>query len=271
MNRPQHTARQAPVRARGRRQEGAVMLVVMLLLMMATAAAAMSVQATQYELQAAGNERQALQTRYISETVAMTTVSWFDKVFDPVTGGGFTRFYDTCTSQAPPAMWRYGQPEVDTTTQSACRLSWLGMRMIDPQTATEVGPLSTPVSASQTVPEGQATPDYLGSLGPRQAYRPQLAFNPAQGPDFVTDIVCRPEIVEAGTVVAGSTTGTRTRRYYCVVTARASTVQPGIDANPAALDPLERGWALSGQTVQQNPFSTYHEMRMTLLTPEEVF
>ena len=28
---------------------------------------------------------------------------------------------------------------------------------------------------------------------------------------------------------------------------------------------------LSGQTYGQNPFSSYHEMRMTLLTPEEVF
>ena len=240
------------------------MLVVMLLLMMGTAAAAMSVQATQYELQAAGNERQALQTRYVAETVSLTTVTWFDKVFDPNTGGGFTRFYDTCTSQAPPGMWRYGQPEVDTTTQSACRLSWLSMRAIDPQASTEVGPLSTPVSITQTVTQGQATPDYLGSLGPRQAYRPQLAFpDPNLGPDFVTDIVCRPEVVEAGTVVAGGTTTTRTRRYYCVVTARAGT--------QLAAAAMNRSWSVSGQTFAQNAFSTYHEMRMTLLTPEEVF
>lgn len=260
MTGPKHTARVA----RRHKQEGAVMLVVMLILMMATAAAAMSVQATQYELQAAGHERQALQTRYVSETVALTTVTWFDKVFDPVTGGGFTRFYDTCASQTPaPAMWRYGQPEVDNTTHAACRLSWLGMRAIDPQTTTEVGPLSTPVSPTQTVTQGQATPDYLGSLGPRQAYRPQMASNPDWGPDFVTDIVCRPEIVEAGTVVAGSTTTTRTRRYYCVVTARAAT--------ELAATPTTRGWQLSGQTFAQNAFSSYHEMRMTVLTPEEVF
>jgi hypothetical protein len=252
------------------------MLVVMLILMVATAAAAMSVQATQYELQAAGHERQALQTRYVSEAVMLTTVSWFDKVFDPVTGGGFTRFYDNCSrtddpddpddDPTPPLeMWRYGQPEVDVATHTACRMTWLGMRQIDPQSAGqgEVSPVTLPVSPSQTVSPGEATPDYLGSLGPRQAYHPQLAFDPDDGPDFVADFVCRPEIVEAGTVVAGSTTTTRTRRYYCVVTARASIELQGSAAS--------RSWEFGAETFQQKMFSTYHETRMTLLTPEEVF
>lgn len=260
----------APLRRGGRRRpgaarrEGAVMLVVLLLLMIATAAASVSVQATQYELQAAGNERNALQAKYIAEANLLTTIAWLDKVFDPETGGGFSQFYTQCASGTAPQMWRYGQPEIDTTTHSACRLSWLSMRNLDPLQTSEVTPVSRAVPVSGSVPEGQATPDYLGSLGPRQAYQPQLAGNPDLGPDFVTDIVCRPEAVEEGTVVGGTMTTTRTRRWYCEVIARATTVLAG-----AA--PAPRSWTVGNATYAQNRFATYHEMRMTLLTPEEVY
>lgn len=44
------------------------MLIVMLVLLMATAAAVFAVHATTYELSAAGNSRQALQTEYVAET-----------------------------------------------------------------------------------------------------------------------------------------------------------------------------------------------------------
>lgn len=240
------------------------MLVVMLILMVATAAAAMSVQATQYELQAAGHERQALQTRYLAETSLMTAAVWFDKVFDPDTGGGFGTFYENCAGRTPPPrMWQYGQPEVDTATHAACRINWLGMRAIDPLATGEVAPVSQPVALQEV---GETTPDFLGSLGPRQAYQPEPSSDPNESTDFIVDLVCRPEVVEAGTVVAGGTTTTRTRRYYCVVTARARTLLPGVTAGADT-----KNWALEAGTFQQNPFSTYHEMRMTLLTPEEVF
>ena len=127
--------------------------------------------------------------------------------------------------------------------------------------------MSQHVALSQTVGVGQTAPDYLGSLGPRSAYRPELARTQSLGTDFVSDIVCRPEIVEAGTVVAGSTTTTRTRRYYCVVTARSRTV---LDVPTDVQAPAVHTWAVGAQTFEQNPFSAYHEMRMTLLTPEEV-
>lgn len=251
-------------RTRGDREEGAVMLVVMLILMVGTAAAAMSVQSTQYELQAAGHERQALQARYLAESTMLTTAAWFDKVFDPVTGGGFTRFYGDCTSRAAPEMWRYGQPEVDTSTQPACRLSWLAMKQIAIATrsAYEVDPSSKAVPVTQSPPT--MTPDYLGSFGPRQAYQPEANANEGNVPDFVVDLVCRQEGFSPGSVVAGGTRSTRTRRYYCVVTARARSELPGVTQT--------RNWSLPGSvTYAQNPFSTYHEMRMTLLTPEEVY
>ena len=71
-----------PPAPRPRRREGAVMLVVMLILMIATASAAISVHTTQSELQAAGEERIALQSRYASEAAMMSTISMIDMLGD---------------------------------------------------------------------------------------------------------------------------------------------------------------------------------------------
>src|SRR5690349_7281006 len=60
---------------RARRQrEGAVMLVVMLFLMIATASAAISVRSTQSELESAGQDRIAHQTRSSAEAAMMATL-----------------------------------------------------------------------------------------------------------------------------------------------------------------------------------------------------
>ena len=266
------------------------MLVVMLIIMVATATAAMSVQSTQYELQAAGHERNAVQTRYLAETTLLTTAAWFDKVFDPVSGGGFGVFYDNCANrdydsdmagQQGPRMWLYGQPEVNLATQAACRLNWHAMSQIEwPRAINQVHPITLP--ADPTLPNAE-TVDFSGSLGPKHAYQPERASASAIAvgipSDFFVDLVCRPEVVEAGTIVAGTPTATRTRRYHCVVTARARLSLPGVDVSgeqwlppdPTHVDPLERGWAIGANTFPQNPFSTQQEMRMTVLTPEEVF
>lgn len=248
------------------REDGAVMLVVMLILMVATAAAAVGVQSTQYELQAAGQERQALQTRYLAESAMMTTVAWFDKVFDPTTGGGFTRFYQDCTSATQPEMWRYGQPEVGNGTEPACRLDWVAMKRIKAVATGEVGPTNRPGGE-----------DLLGSLGPRQANQPEVNPNASDAPDFVSDLVCREEVFLPGTVVAGGTTTSRTRRYYCTVISRARTLLPGAAAGtkkwtyPLTPPAGTTCPTTDGCSYKQEPTSTYHEMRMTLLTPSEIF
>ena len=75
-----HARRRPRGRRRGRSRDGAVMLVVLLILLVATASAAVSVSSTQAELQAAGNERVATQTRYVAETGLATTISWLEMV-----------------------------------------------------------------------------------------------------------------------------------------------------------------------------------------------
>ncbi len=56
------------------------MLIVMLVLLMATAAAVFAVHATTYELSAAGNSRQALQTEYVAETGVVQGIALVDRI-----------------------------------------------------------------------------------------------------------------------------------------------------------------------------------------------
>lgn len=242
--------------ARSRRQEGAVMLVVMLILMVATATAALSVHATQYELQAAGHARQAMQTRYISESVAMNTVAWFDKVFDPNLGGGFSQFYQNCasTTGAGAAMHKFGQPDrPGTAAYDTCRLSRRNIEPIDPRAAHERYAVRAATSPTAPTPAAGEPPlDPIGSVGPRQAYQPEE--------DFISDVTCRvTEIDKPG--------GSRARQYRCNVTARGRMLRPS--------PPQTKDWVIGtpgpgAVTYQQNPFSTYHESRMVILTEEEI-
>ncbi|HET8934936.1 MAG TPA: hypothetical protein VFN67_15920, partial [Polyangiales bacterium] len=54
------------------------MMIVLLIVLTATTLAATSLQSTQFELRNSGYGRAALQTQYVSEAAAMTTLAWVD-------------------------------------------------------------------------------------------------------------------------------------------------------------------------------------------------
>src|SRR5688572_17156059 len=102
-------------RRRARRsRDGAVMLVIMLVLMVATASAAVSINTVQSEIQSAGNERVALQTRYVAETAMMTTISWVEMLAD---SGQWLQTWEQWQGQPPP-MAMYAEPEIGNGTAS---------------------------------------------------------------------------------------------------------------------------------------------------------
>jgi len=233
-------------RARRRDQEGAVMLVVMLILLVATASAAVATRATQTELRAAGNQRQAVQTRQLSDIALATTLTWYDKVFGqaPV---DFRDYWLTCSQNASaiPTVNEYGQPAYDLG--DACRLHWRIMAELDPLDSSldEVAPLS---QFEQTQPAPAPPPgptNVTGSFGPRQAYMPQ--------DDFIVDLNCR----EWGTEGAGT-------RYYCVLTSHSRTWLPGYDVTDGGT--VFRAWTVGADTYNQNPYGTYHQSRAAVLT-----
>lgn len=247
---------------RRQREEGAVMLIVMLILMVSTATAAVSVHATRYELQAAGHARQAMQTKYVSESVAMNTVAWFDKMFDPNTGGGFGQFYQSCVNSAGAGqeMYRFGQPNVSAATTTACRLSRGSMDVIDPRAANERFATRAASDPEADAPEAGEPPlDVLGTTGPRQAYRPEE--------NFISDVMCRMTNMD-------KPGGSKARQYRCTVTARGRMCNGTGDSPCQSPAVGTRNWTIgtgpTPPTYQQNPFSTYHESRMVLLTEEEL-
>ena len=96
-------------RLRRRREEGAVMLIVMLILLTATALAGITMQATEYELRAAGFSRSAMQTQYVSEAAMSTTLSWIDATsLDRSIMIHLELWNDT--SKKPPQLELFGEP-----------------------------------------------------------------------------------------------------------------------------------------------------------------
>jgi len=84
MTRPETTPEPTRARRSARpEREGSVMIVVMLVLLTVTALAVYSVQATTYELRAAGHARQAMQAQYVGEAGLVAALAMMD---DPTWG-----------------------------------------------------------------------------------------------------------------------------------------------------------------------------------------
>ena len=251
-------------RARGRaRREGAVMLVVMLILMIATASAAISIHTTQSELQSAGEERIALQSRYASEAAMMTTIAYIDKLGDDTGGTAFAMMWKLWQQQQPPKMYEYAEPEVDPGNRHSAIRVTMPMEMAKQQT-TEIAPLSGPVSGTGggggggggSGGGGSQPLDTLGSFGPRQAYG-------VSSIGYVVDInECQaaPSGLTPGELSGGGNKpGQTSQNFICTLTVHTQVQLPGATAS--------RGWRYGAFTYQQDPFASEHDSRATILTP----
>jgi hypothetical protein len=263
---PRSSARRRRRRARARR-EGAVMLVVMLVLMIATASAAVAVHTTQSELQAAGEERVALQSRYASEAAMMTTISMIDMLGD---SGQWLDVWREWNKIPAPQMYRYAEPEIDPGNRHQAVRTTLGQET-RLQSTTEVPPLNGPQAASGGSGGGgsgggsgsggtsSGVPlDTLGSFGPRQAY----GLPPEGYVVDVTDCAIAPSGHTPGAPVGGGSGSLKIVQFYCVLTARAHIQLPGATAS--------RNWTFGGFTYAQDPYTSEHDSRATILTPQMI-
>jgi len=242
-------------------------LVVMLIILVATASAAVAVHTTQSELHAAGQDRLALQTRYVSETAMMTTVSWIDLLGDDLQG-----VFDRWSTRPAPDMTRYGELPLTIDTRH------LALRTFEIEQTTTGGTGNTPVfmQAPISLPSAgtggsgggsggssaPSDPDSIGSFGPRQAYG--FPSDPASG-SFVgyavdmNDCVTAPPAYTPGVPIGHSNDGTVPRQLYCTLTARGRVVLPGAAA--------QRQWSFGASIYNQDPFACAQDSRATILTP----
>jgi len=235
---------------RARSRDGAVMLVVLLILLVATASAAVSVANTQAELQASGNERIAVQTRYVAEAGLTTALNWAETA----------SMTELLTNSVVPSMKHYAEPELRTVGLHM-RHTMASVMKHPGNPALEVMPLSDAVPYTAAGGSGgagaggsggsggaPAVDDTTGSFGPHQTY--------GLGPGgFVVDFTdC---ITVTGANVGGMWQGegeTALTSYSCVLTARGRLEPLGGDGDP-------RIWKLSAGDKDMSLFSSAHDAR----------
>lgn len=263
---PQRKTR-ARVRARARAREGAVMLVVLLILLVATASAAVSVSNTQTELQSAGNERVAMQTRYVAEAAITSSLAWVDKIQE--------RFHGVLRPAAGNELAFYPEPEIAPG-------KLIGMATIENVAAeqknnTEVAVLSDAVpyvsagtggsgGAGGTVAAGTGgaggsagspapTSDTTGSFGPEQSY----GLTPQAFIVHFTDCVKAPGALAPGEDLREGALGPMA--YHCVVTARGR-LEPAGGGQTA-----DWTFGSGGKNFSQRVFASAHDARATIISP----
>ncbi len=221
-------------RRRRRAREGAVMLVVLLILLVATASATVSVSNTQAELQASGNERVAMQTRYVAEIGLMTGLTWAERA-------NMASFAEQAAiPDRVPSMKSFAEPAIVAGSGFSMRHSMESMVTVLENPTYEVMPVANAVPPSGSAGAGGAggtdaagaggsggsgaTPpadDTTGSFGPNQKY-----VLPQGG--FVVDFTdCIPV---SGVSVGGMSQNegaAAVTSYSCVLTARGRLEPPG--------------------------------------------
>jgi hypothetical protein len=241
-------------RRRSKRSEsGAVMLVVMLILLTATTMAVVSLQTTQYELRASGYNRGAVQTQYVSEAGANTTIAWVDATS---MDRSFLRHVNAWNAlPLPPRMFLFGEPEVPSTNRAnANRTQWLQQRELS---TVVMPPITQPGST-------EGTTDVVGTLGPRSKYVAGVLDSGTAVPtDYIVDLYdCRqlPNTASAGSQVNQGGSGTlQETQFYCVVTSRGRAYVPGAPS---------KTWSLPGSlNYVPNRFMMAHDSRGTIVTP----
>jgi hypothetical protein len=241
-------------RSNKRSEEGAVMLVVMLILLTATALAGISLQATQYELRAAGFDRTATQTQYVSETAMATTLSWIDATS---LDGSLMHHIDFWNNTAQPDVTMFGEPVLTPANRpDANRTQWIQQARL---TAVTIPPITMT----------GANNDPIGTFGPKSAYHPgteDTLVTDASLSDYVVDLYdCQrlPGAGTAGSQVNQTGSGTiRVFQLYCVVTARGRSFMFGTFAGKT------KTWqTAAGTPYVVNRFTMAHDSRGTIVSP----
>jgi hypothetical protein len=285
-------------RRRARSREGAVMLVVLLILMVATASAAVAVSSTQSELQAAGNERVAVQTRYVAETGLATTITWLEMVVQNKSAWDAAMDeFDVDKGGVPPGMEYFAEPELTGTTHQTGRFSMAAEMDLRQNPTLETVALANAAPYMTTAGSGGGgggggsgggggaagttagtgggsgssgggggggsggsgpSTDTTGSFGPKQGYG-----IPADG--FVVDMTdCRdaPAALVAG-MDANDESGTETPKpQYCVLTGRGRLEPTGGNATEVEWD-VQSGV----KKFRQKIYSSAHDARATIIIP----
>jgi hypothetical protein len=258
MSKPKPYVRKRPARQR----EGAVMMIVLLILLTATTLAAASLQTTQFDLRASGYNRAAIQTEYVSEAAAMTTLAWIDATS---MNGTFMTHLRVANGAASPDMALFGEPEIpEGNRANANRTQWVQQEMLEPGT---LPPISVVGYSNGRVE------DKLGSLGPRNKYVPGVQDgNGVATPNYVVDLYDCRQLSNTGTsgyqVNEGGSGTMRYVQYYCVVTSRGRTYVPypaGVTANAT------KTWSTKKSGVayeyKVNRFTMAHDARGSVITP----
>ena len=237
---------------RRRREEGAVMMVVMLILLTATALAGVALQATQFELRAAGFGRSATQTQYVSEAAMTTTLSWVDST--SLDGSLVRRHIATWNGGSAPDQSRFGEPELTATNRAdSNRTQWSQQENL---TTVTLPPITV----------AGASNDPVGTFGPRVSLHPGTEDPDETDPlvsDYVVDMYdCRrlTGVGSPGAQVNQQGSGAiRDMQLYCVITSRGRSFLFG---GP------RRTWTTgAGTNFVQNRFALAHDSRGTLVSP----
>lgn len=259
-------ARARRTRSRKRRREGAVMLVVLLIVLTATTLAATSLQSTQFELRSSGYARAALQTQYVSEAAAMTTLAWLDATsMDKSLLTHIRRWNPPSGTPTPPSMSQFGEPEILTDNPAdASRTQWIQQAML---TNVVMPPLT---NAGYKL--GDNAVDKYGTLGPRSNYVAGIQTDDGELGNYVVDMYdCRrlTNTATAGYQVNQGGSGTMQYfQYYCVVTSHGRTYLP----YPTGTAPRPtRTWTIRGRTDPNQPyvlnrFTMAHDSRGSVIT-----
>lgn len=256
--------RRQPRRER-RSQEGAVMLVVMLILLTATTLAATSLQTTQFELRSSGYNRAELQTQYVSEAAAQTTLAWVDAT---ALDRSFLTHLAAWNKVSNPDMSFFGEPVLNATTRTnANRTQWRQQEAL-----TTVG--IPPITQAGWANASNTFTDPVGTLGPRSAYVAgiQPGGTDPNVVDYVVDMYdCRqlPNTAAVGYQINQGGSGViKQVQYYCVVTSRGRSYVPYPTSTTGR--PTKR-WTVQGSAGPANyvvnRFTMAHDSRGTLVTP----
>lgn len=242
------------------------MMIVLLIVLMATTLAATSLQSTQFELRSSGYNRAALQTQYVSEAAAMTSLAWIDAT--ALDRSFMQHVNQWAEAGLTPSMAQFGEPEIPTMNPaSASRMQWEFQQKL---TDVVVPPLTYPGYTKD------AFEDKYGTLGPRSTYiaGAQMEDNVISA-NYVVDLYdCRRLSNTAASGYQVNQGGSGTMQYfqmYCVMTSRGRTYVPY--AASAAKKPTKT-WTVRGPTTDVpyavNRFTMAHDSRGTIITPPMV-
>ncbi|HET8936002.1 MAG TPA: hypothetical protein VFN67_21295 [Polyangiales bacterium] len=249
-------------RRRARQREGAVMLVVLLIVLTATTLAATSLQSTQFELRGAGYTRAAVQTQYVSEAAAMTTLAWIDATS---MDRSFMTHVKQWSAADPPPMWPFGEPEIFKDNEAqANRTQWVQQQLL---TTVGMAPLTNPGDKNAA-----GVVDKYGTLGPRSTYVAGIQTEDGVLGNYIVDMYdCRRLTNTAAAGYQVNQGGSGTMQYfqlYCVVTSHGRTYVPyptGAGTKPSKV------WTVRGrdkdETLSVNRFTMAHDSRGAVITP----